>query len=109
MTEALGREPTAGEVSDETALDTAEITQLRIASVRPASLDAPVADSAETEFGETVADDKGQSPFETLREKDLRAQVDRVLHMLSDQERKILTSRFGLNGGHPKTLEDVGV
>lgn len=109
MSEALGREPTADELSEETGLDSAEITQLRTASTRPASLDAPVADSAEMELVETVCDEREPSPFEALREKDLRAQIDEVLPLLSERERRILVSRFGLGGGSPKTLEDVGI
>ena len=76
--------------------------------VRPASLDAPISDDDATEFGEIVADEDAQTPFELLRDKSLRAEVSDMLEALDDRERKIIFQRFGLDGGKPKTLEEVG-
>ena len=108
MSETLGRVPTHEELSEEVGLSIAEVAQLRAASIRPATLDAPLGDSAEMEFGETISDDREPSPFERLRQKDLQAQLQRTFHVLSDRERQIVRARFGLDGGKPKTLEQVG-
>jgi RNA polymerase primary sigma factor len=108
MTEVLGRQPTDDELSDEVGLPQAEIAKLQTAWIRPASLDAPVADSAETEFGETIGDERERTPFETLRDKDILAQVLPVLELLTRRERMIVDARFGLNGGEPRTLDAIG-
>ena len=73
-----------------------------------ASLDAPISDDDSTEFGEIVGDEEAQTPFELLRDKNLRNEVGGLLDVLDDRERKIIFSRFGLDGGKPKTLEEVG-
>ena len=108
MSETLGRVPTHEELSDELGLDTAEVATLRAASIRPVSLNAPVGDSDDLEFGETIGDDRHQSPFEMLRQKDLQRQLRGVFHVLSERELRIVRGRFGLDGGKPKTLEQVG-
>jgi RNA polymerase primary sigma factor len=71
-------------------------------------LDAPISDDDSTEFGEVVGDDDAQTPFELLRDKNLRDQLSDLLKVLDDRERKIIFQRFGLGGGKPKTLEEVG-
>jgi len=57
---------------------------------------------------EIVGDEEAQTPFELLRDKNLRNEVGGLLDVLDDRERKIIFSRFGLDGGKPKTLEEVG-
>ena len=74
----------------------------------PASLDAPISDDDSTEFGEIVGDEDAQTPFELLRDKNLRNEVGGLLDVLDDREKKIIFQRFGLDGGKPKTLEEVG-
>jgi RNA polymerase sigma factor (sigma-70 family) len=61
-----------------------------------------------TEFGEIVGDEDAQTPFALLRDKNLRDEVSGLLAVLDDRERKIIFQRFGLGGGQPKTLEEVG-
>jgi RNA polymerase primary sigma factor len=67
-----------------------------------------VVDSAETEIGETVEDEREQTPFECLRVKDLYACIAGSLHLLTEREHKIVNARFGLDGAEAKTLEEVG-
>ncbi len=81
---------------------------LQMVSIRPASLDAPISDDDSTEFGEIVGDEEAQTPFELLRDKNLRNEVGGLLDVLDDREKKIIFQRFGLDGGKPKTLEEVG-
>lgn len=108
MTEELGREPTDDELADEIGLSVSKVTQLKSAAVRPASLDAPINEDDSTEFSEIVGDTEGLDPFEHLRDKDLRDEVNELLDVLDDRERRIISSRFGLDGSKPKTLEEVG-
>ena len=104
MSEELGREPTAEEVG----LAAGKISQLKIVSIRPASLDAPISEDDSTEFGEIVGDLEALTPFEQLRDQNLRDEVGDLLGVLDDREKKIIFSRFGLDGGKAKTLEEVG-
>ncbi len=108
MTEELGREPTDDELAEEIGLSPAKVTQLKSAAVRPASLDAPINEDDSTEFSEIVGDTEGLDPFEHLRDKDLRDEVNELLDVLDERERRIISSRFGLDGSKPKTLEEVG-
>jgi RNA polymerase primary sigma factor len=108
MSEELGREPTDDELAEEIGLSAAKVGQLKTVSIRPASLDAPVSEDDSTEFGEIVGDDEAMTPFELLRDKNLQSELGDLLTVLDDREKKIIFSRFGLDGGRPRTLEDVG-
>jgi RNA polymerase primary sigma factor len=71
-------------------------------------LDAPLGDVDSTEFGAIVGDEEALTPFELLRDKNLLGEVDGLIAVLDSREKKIISQRFGLNGGKPKTLESVG-
>jgi RNA polymerase primary sigma factor len=71
-------------------------------------LDAPISHDDSTELGETVEDENAQTPFELLSDKNLRDELSDLFKVLDDRERKIIVQRFGLDGGKPKTLEQVG-
>ena len=108
MSEELGREPTDDELGEEIGIASRKVSQLKTASIRPASLDAPIGDDDLTEFGESVADEEARTPFELLREKDLHNKVDGLLDELNDREKKIISQRFGFGGGERKTLQQIG-
>jgi RNA polymerase primary sigma factor len=108
MSEELGREPTDDELAGETGISSRKVSQLKTVSTRPASLNAPISDDDSTELSEIVADEGAQTPFELLRDKNLRDEVIDLLEVLNDRERMIIFQRFGLDGGKPKTLKEVG-
>ena len=108
MSDELGREPTDEELGEEIGIASEKVERLKSVGIRPASLDAPIADNDSTEFGEVIGDDEAQTPFELLRDKNLLGEVDGLLEVLDAREKKIISQRFGLDGGKPKTLEDVG-
>ena len=108
MTEELGREPTDDELAEEIGLASCKVSALKTASIRPTSLDQPIGDDDSTAFGDLVGDVEAQDPFEMLRDKDLRDEVGDLMGLLDDRERRIINSRFGLDGKKPKTLEQVG-
>jgi len=108
MSEELGREPTDDELAEEVGLSSAKVSQLKTVAIRPSSLDAPISDDDTTEFGEIVGDAEALTPFERLRDKNLRDEVGDLLSVLDEREKKIIYSRFGLDGGKAKTLEEVG-
>jgi len=108
MSKELGREPTEEEFAEEIGISSAKLSQLKTVSIRPASLDAPIGDDDSTEFGEIVGDEDAQTPFELFRDKNMRDELSELLAVLDDREREIIFKRFGLDGGKPKTLEEVG-
>ena len=103
----LGREPTNDELGKEIGIASDKIARLRRVGIRPASLDAPMADDDSTEFGEIIGDEEAQTPFELLRDKNLRNEMGDLLDLLDEREKTIISQRFGFGGGKPKTLEDV--
>src|SRR5438132_8369480 len=90
MSEEIGREPTDDELGEEIGIASGKVSQLKTVSIRPASLDAPVSDNDLTEFGESVADEEAQTPFELLLDKSLRDEVGNVLEVLDAREKKIV-------------------
>ena len=108
MSDELGREPTDDELAEEIGITSEKVARLRSVGIRPASLDAPIGDDDSTEFAEIVEDEEAQTPFELLRDKNLLHEMDGLLDVLDAREKKIISQRFGLDGGTPKTLEDVG-
>ena len=89
-------------------ISSAKLAQLKTVSIRPASLDAPISEGDSTAFGEIVGDEDAQTPFELFRDKNMRDELTEILEVLEDRERKIILMRFGLDGGKPETLEEVG-
>jgi RNA polymerase primary sigma factor len=104
----LGREPTIEELVRETAIPAEEIEQIRRSAQAPISLEKPVGDDDESEFGHFLADDRGDQPEEvteiTLRKEALKD----ILDTLSYRERRVLELRYGLDGEAPRTLDEVG-
>jgi len=107
MSDELGREPTDEELGEEIGIASEKVERLKSVGIRPASLDAPIADNDSTEFAEVIGDDGAQTPYELLRDKNLLGEVDGLLEVLDSREKKIISQRFGLDGGKPRTLEDV--
>src|ERR1700720_3652541 len=108
MSEELGRDPTDDELGEEIGIASEKVSHLKTVSIRPASLDAPTSDDDLTEFGESVEEEQARTPFELLRAKDLHNDVDGLLEALNDREKKIISQRFGFDGGEQKTLEEIG-
>jgi RNA polymerase primary sigma factor len=109
MTEELGREPTDEELAEEVGMASSKVSALKSAAIRPTSLDQPLGDEDSTALGDIIGDEEAQDPYEMLRDKDLRDEVGGLLDVLDERERKIINSRFGLDGQRTKTLEEVGV
>jgi RNA polymerase primary sigma factor len=108
MSEELGRDPTDDELAEEIGIASGKVSHLKTVSIRPASLEAPVSNDDLTEFGESVGDEEARTPFELLRDKDLHNKVGGLLELLDDREKKIISQRFGFDGGKRKTLEEIG-
>ena len=107
MSDELGRKPTDEELGEEIGIASEKVARLKSVGIRPASLDAPIAENDSTEFAEVIGDDEAQTPFELLRDKNLLGEVDGLLEVLDPRETTIISQRFGLDGGGPRTLENV--
>jgi RNA polymerase primary sigma factor len=104
----LGREPTSAEIGDDVELTADEVEQIRRSSQAPVSLEKPVGDEEESEFGHFLTDESEPLPEEAAEVELRKATLRRVLSSLSLRERRVLELRYGLNGEHPCTLDEVG-
>jgi RNA polymerase primary sigma factor len=108
LQEEFGREPTDEELAAELGTTAARVGQMRTASIRPASLDAPVGDDDSNTYSEIVEDDRAVNPYDELEDKTVVNMLQDMVKHLDDREATILHYRFGLDGGNEKTLEEVG-
>ena len=104
----LGREPTDDELAEELGLPVGRVAELRNSFTRPTSLDAPIDDGESNELSEIIADEQTHTSYDSLCDRDLRAHLKAALHVLDDREKKIVLQRFGLDGGQPKTFDQIG-
>ena len=104
----LGREPTTEEIARELELDPDEIDQIRRTAQAPISLEKPVGDEEESEFGHFLADESAPAPDEAVETTLRKETLARILETLSLRERRVLEMRYGLDGQHPRTLDEVG-
>ena len=109
LQEELGREPTDEELGEELGISASRGAQMRMAAIRPASLDAPIGDEDSNNFAEVVQDESADTPYEQLEGKTVTKMLQEMVKTLDHREATILRARFGLDGGPQKTLEEVGV
>jgi RNA polymerase primary sigma factor len=105
---ALGHEPTAEEIAEVTDIDPEEIDSIKRSARAPISLEKPVGDEEGSEFGQFIADESAESPYERAAETLAKEALREALENLSYRERRVLELRYGLGGGHPRTLDEVG-
>ena len=104
----LGREPMLVEIARDVELLPEEVEQIRRTAQTPVSLEKPVGDDEESEFGHFIRDDSEPLPDEAAELSLRNAALSRILATLSERERRVLELRYGLNGEHPRTLDEVG-
>ena len=104
----LGREATAEEIAEVTGIDPHEVDSIKRSAQTPISLQKPVGDEEQSEFGELIADEQAESPYERAAEILTNEALREALANLSYRERRVLALRYGLGGEHPRTLDEVG-
>jgi RNA polymerase primary sigma factor len=104
----LGREPTPEEIAEVTGIEPEEVDSIKRSAQAPVSLEKPVGDEEESEFGQFIADERAESPFERAAEIFTKEALKEALENLSYRERRVLELRYGLGGEHPRTLDEVG-
>jgi len=103
-----GREPSSLEIARELELTVEEVDQVRRTAQAPVSLEKPVGDDDESEFGHFLEDDSEPLPDEAADVILRNEALTRALGMLAERERRVLELRYGLNGQSPCTLDEVG-
>jgi RNA polymerase primary sigma factor len=104
----LGREPSLDEIVDVTGIEYEEVDSIKRSAQSPVSLEKPVGDEEESEFGQFIADERAESPYERAAEVLTKESLQEALENLSYRERRVLELRYGLGGEHPRTLDEVG-
>jgi RNA polymerase primary sigma factor len=104
----LGREPTTEEIAEVTGIEPEEVESIRRSTQAPISLEKPIGDEDQSEFGQLIADDQAESPYERAVEILTNQALHEALENLSYRERRVLELRYGLGDQTPRTLGEVG-
>jgi RNA polymerase primary sigma factor len=108
LADELDREPLDEEIAYDMGISVNRVAHLKSVSTRPSSLDAPIGEDGDTSFGELIGDEMQSTPLENLQQKTMQDDIKTVIDSLEPRESEIVRLRFGLDGNHPLTLEEVG-
>ncbi len=108
LLQEYGHEPTPDEVADEMNLPVERVQQIMKMAQQPISLQSPVGDGDDTNFGDFIEDKSAENPYDMTAYSLLREKIIDVLDTLTERERRVLSLRFGLIDGYSRTLEEVG-
>jgi RNA polymerase primary sigma factor len=104
----LGRDPTPEEIGAEMGMSADRVREIQKISQEPVSLETPIGEEEDSQLGDFIEDSQAVAPPDAASDSMLREQLEQVLDGLADRERKVIKLRFGLEDGHPRTLEEVG-
>jgi RNA polymerase primary sigma factor len=104
----FGREPSPEEIADEMQIPVERVRAVLKMAQQPISLQSPVGDSEDTNFGDFIEDKAAENPSDMTSYSLLKDKLGDVLASLTERERKVLELRFGLGDGYSRTLEEVG-
>jgi RNA polymerase primary sigma factor len=105
---AIGREPTPEEIAAEMGIRPTKVREILKISQQPLSLETPIGEEEHSQLGDFIEDEDAVAPFEAVSEIMQEEELNQILATLTHRERKVIELRFGLAGGHPRTLEEVG-
>ncbi|GIW20030.1 MAG: hypothetical protein KatS3mg065_0326 [Chloroflexota bacterium] len=114
LTAILGRPPTSEEIAahlskdPRTAMTAERVEEIQRFGRDPVSLDMPIGEEQDTSLGELIEDPNAVAPLDAVSDKLLKEQLAAVLASLDGREQRVIRLRFGLDDGHPRTLEEVG-
>jgi RNA polymerase primary sigma factor len=108
LIQRLGREPSTAEIAAELECPVREVRDVMRLAQQPVSLEKPVGEEDDSALADFVEDVSGQSPFEVAAEALRRENITHVLASLPAREREVIELRYGIVGGRPRTLEEVG-
>ena len=108
LLQELGREPTPEEIGAEMGLSAERVREIQKISQEPVSLETPIGEEEDSQLGDFIEDNEAIVPPDAASFSMLQEQLGKVLDGLAERERKVISLRFGLEDGHPRTLEEVG-
>lgn len=108
LLQKLGREPTPKEIAKEMGVSQEKVREIMKISQEPVSLETPIGEEEDSHLGDFIEDSEVEAPSDAASFTILQEQLREVLNTLSERERKVIQLRFGLQDGHPRTLEEVG-
>ena len=108
MLQDLGREPTPGELAAELDMTPEKVIEVQKYGREPISLHTPLGEDGDSEFGDLIQDSEAIQPGEAVSFTLLQEQLHSVLDTLSEREAGVVSMRFGLTDGQPKTLDEIG-
>jgi RNA polymerase primary sigma factor len=108
LLQEFGREATPEELAEEMDLPVERVRAILKIAQQPISLQSPIGDSDDTHFGDFIEDKSAEKPDEMTAFSLLKEKIGDVLQTLTEREQEVLTLRFGLVDGYPRTLEEVG-
>nr|WP_194950456.1 RNA polymerase sigma factor RpoD [Parvibacter caecicola] len=108
LLQQLGREPTPEEIGEEMGLSAERVREIQKISQEPVSLETPIGEEEDSQLGDFIEDDAAVVPPDAASFSMMQEQLGKVLDGLAERERKVISLRFGLEDGHPRTLEEVG-
>ena len=108
LLQELGREPTPEEIAEEMSMPVERVREILKISQEPVSLETPIGEEEDSQLGDFIEDDAAVVPPDAASFSMLQEQLAKTLEGLAERERKVITLRFGLEDGHPRTLEEVG-
>ena len=104
----LGNEPTAEQIAEDLNISTTKVNEALAVAPETASLDTPIGEEDDNPLGAFIMDIDSPSPVEEAELNILKEQIQEVLSELNERERKVISLRFGIDDGYPRTLEEVG-
>ena len=104
----LGRDPTPEEIGAEMDMSADRVREIQKISQEPVSLETPIGEEEDSQLGDFIEDAQAVVPADAASFSMLQEQLTQVLDGLAERERKVIELRFGLEDGHPRTLEEVG-
>ena len=108
LLQKFGREPTPEEIAKKMQLTPEKVREIMKISQEPVSLETPIGEEEDSHLGDFIEDAEAEAPSDAASFTMLQEQLYEVLNTLNDRERKVIQLRFGLQDGHPRTLEEVG-
>ncbi len=108
LLQELGREPTPEEIGEQMGLPAERVREIQKISQEPVSLETPIGEEEDSQLGDFIEDNAAVVPPDAASFSMLQEQLSKVLDGLAERERKVISLRFGLQDGHPRTLEEVG-
>jgi RNA polymerase primary sigma factor len=108
LVQKLGREPTAEEIAKEMGIDAERVAEIQRIAQEPVSLETPIGEEEDSQLGDFLEDKELLSPDDAAANQLLREELENMIDELAPREREVLRLRFGLEDGHPYTLEEVG-